>query len=280
MLRRLHVPTTLAIALTSSLPAFGQADPTGAPAAESPASASDVPNTPTVPTSGDATEASPPPGPVTRPATSGDGAAPTDGATGAIVVTTPAPAPVPMETRRIHQGFYARMSLGTGPMTTLFSDGLLEQSRVTGASSGFDVLLGGTPLKGFVVGGGLLCNGMGSEDVQRADSIRSRDAEPAIGLCALGPMVDFFPDAKRGLHVGGLLGVAALGIDAPGFDDDAPPAAAGGAIGLWVGHDWWVAREWSLGVSFRYLGIAVENPDDDWSGAADSFTLSFTALAQ
>lgn len=277
MLRRLLAPSTIAIALTSTLSAFGQADPAGAPPAVAPAAATEATTTPAAVATGDTTAETQPPTPVAAPATSSDGGSP---AAGPMVVTTPAPAPVPRETRRIHQGFYARMSLGTGPMTTLFSDELLEQSRVTGASSGLDVLLGGTPLKGFVVGGGLLCNGMESDDVRRADSLRTRDAEPAIGLCALGPMVDYFPDAKRGLHVGGLLGVAALGIDAPGFDDEDAPVAAGGAIGLWVGHDWWVAREWSLGVSFRYLGVAVQNPDDDWSGAADSFTLSFTALAQ
>ncbi|HOU92752.1 MAG TPA: hypothetical protein PLU22_16980 [Polyangiaceae bacterium] len=277
MARWFLTPCTLATLVALSCPAWAEADPAAPPPADSSDTAGAAPVASV--TAGTAGIATAPP--AAAPTSVGNAeASPGPAATAPMVLSTPAPAPLPQETRRIHQGFYARMSLGTGPMTTLFSEGLLAQSRVTGASSGLDVLLGGTPFPGFVVGGGLFCNALESEDVRGVDAIRGREYDPAIGLCSIGPIVDFFPDAKRGLHVGGMVGVAALGIDAPGFADEDAPTAGGGAIGLWVGHDWWVSREWSLGVAFRYLGVAVESADDDWSGAADSFTLSFTALAQ
>ncbi|GEM_PF-1659316 len=277
MARCLLIFRTLATSLALSCPAWAEVDAAAPPPGDS-AAAADAGGG-AVATAGAAATATAPQ--VAAP-TSTERAEPSPqpAATAPMVLSTPAPAPLPKETRRIHRGFYARMSLGTGPMTTLFSEGLLTQSRVTGASSGLDVLLGGTPFSGFVVGGGLFCNSLESDDVWAVDSVRDPREDLAIGLCSIGPIVDFFPDAKRGLHVGGVVGIAGLGVDARRFADDAVPTAGGGALGLWVGHDWWVSREWSLGVSFRYLGVAVESADEDWSGAADSFTLSFTALAQ
>jgi hypothetical protein len=197
-----------------------------------------------------------------------------------IDVTAPPPAPVPKESRRIHQGLYVRASLGSGPMTTLFSDDLLERSRVTGSSGNFDLSMGGTPRPGLVVGGTLVYSGMESEDVVRWGTTAPRDSRPWIGVGAVGPFLDYFPDAKRGLHLGGMVGLSWMALYAPGFVQENERLAGGRAASLWVGNDWWVARDWSLGVNLRYLGVATRNSKYDWIGAADVFTISFTVLAQ
>jgi hypothetical protein len=187
---------------------------------------------------------------------------------------------LPKESRRIHQGFYARISVGFGPGTTTFTSGLLTESRTWTSAGGFDLMLGGTPEKGLVVGGALLTNGLASRDYVRATVADPEQEEGRVRLGTIGPFIDYFPDARQGLHLGGMLGLAGLGIDGPGFANDQQRAAGGGALGLWIGNDWWVSREWSLGINLRYLGVAVKNEDIGWNGAADTFTLSFTVLAQ
>ncbi len=202
-----------------------------------------------------------------------------------IVVTTEKPAPVEKTTRRLHDGFYLRTSLGHGWFGTKFTDGLLEDSTIGGDGGAFDLQLGGTPARGFVVGGGLFLNGMDHEDVRPVGTSRyDYDGPGSIGLLAVGPFVDYFPDPKGGFHVGGMLGFAALAFDTPSelstspYYEDEARVGTGGALGAWVGYDWWVAREWSLGIQLRYLGMVAENPDYEWTGAADTLTLQFTAL--
>ena len=75
---------------------------------------------------------------------------------------------------------------------------------------------------------------------------------------------------------------AAPGLGVLGRSADCPLILAVGpairAIGGWVGYDWWIAQEWSLGVQLRYLGVEVRNQDYDWKGAADTVSIQFTAL--
>ncbi len=202
-----------------------------------------------------------------------------------IVVKTEEPAPLEKTTRRLHDGFYLRGSIGNGWFGSKFSSGLLDDATVGGGSGVLDVQLGGTPARGLVIGGGLFLTGMEHEDVRPPNVPSARGDDPgAIGLVAVGPFIDYFPDPKEGFHFGGMLGVAALGFDTPADVGDDPYYAddervgTGGALGAWVGYDWWVAREWSLGVQLRYLGAVVENETYDWRGAADTLSLQFTVL--
>ena len=194
----------------------------------------------------------------------------------------PEPKPKP-RTGRVHDGFYLRGSIGHGWMGTKFSEGLLTDRRFGGECGAFDLQLGGSPSPGFVLGGGLFVTGMQHDDVRRFGDAEG-DEPGTVGMIAIGPFIDYFPDPKGGFHVGGMLGLGGLAIETADDDDvetsfdEGERGAGGGAIGAWVGYDWWVGREWSLGAQLRYLGVAVENRDHDWRGAADSVALQFTAL--
>jgi len=192
----------------------------------------------------------------------------------------PKPKPRP---GRVHDGFYLRGSIGHGWMGTKFSEGLLAERRLGGQSGAFDIQLGGSPSPGLALGGGLFISGMEHEDVRRFGDTEGGDPG-TVGMLAVGPFIDYFPDPKGGFHFGGMLGLGALAFETAddddveaSFDDD-ERGGGGGAIGAWVGYDWWIGREWSLGVQLRYLGAAVKNQDHDWRGAADSVALQFTAL--
>jgi hypothetical protein len=196
-----------------------------------------------------------------------------------VVGAAPAPTTSPV-TRRTHDRFYLRLSLGPGYMATRFTEGLLDAPRYQGGGGSFAVQLGGTPARGFVVGGGLLVQGMEDAELLPAGYDRERGEEPGTASTLLiGPFVDYFPDPKRGFHFGGALGLGAVAFDAPGAPSaDEARTAGGGAIAAWVGYDAWVAREWCLGGQLRYLGVAGRNDVDDWRAAADAIALEFTAL--
>lgn len=134
--------------------------------------------------------------------------------------------PEPLDAHaRKHDGFFVRA--GVGPS--------VFRSRVPGVDErtldvGGEVLFGGTPLCGFVIGGGALGEGLGTR-------------HPLVAYAAFAQL---YPDPKRGLHFQ-LLGALAILEDRPSI---LGPLAAGG-----VGMDVFVGRQVSLG-GFARAGYA------------------------
>lgn len=163
-----------------------------------------------------------------------------------------APPPAPTQrTDYLHEGFYFRFGLGPGVMSTTSKVKGSEQSfNDTGFSLGTDLLVGGSPTPGMTIGGGVLT------DMNFAGS------GPGLNMMA-GPFFDAFPNNKGGWHLGGL-----VGFDLLAGDDD-PLLGGGGAA--WVGHDIWVAPEWSTGFNLRLAGSRVANANL----GATNFSLHF-----
>jgi hypothetical protein len=151
----------------------------------------------------------------------------------------------------LHEGFYFRFSLGPGIMsTTSKAKGVNDSFNDTGFSLGTELLVGGSPAPGLTIGGGALT------DMNFAGS------GPGLNLLA-GPFFDAFPDNKGGWHLGGLVGFDMLA-------GDGDPLFGGGG-GAWVGHDIWVAPEWSTGFNLRLAGSRVGNSNL----GATNFSLHF-----
>jgi hypothetical protein len=98
-----------------------------------------------------------------------------------------------------------------------------------------ELMLGGTPMPGVTVGGGLHVDSAWSVNANRRSF---------SNLLFVGPFVDIFPDPRGGFHVGGMLGGAALVHDNPDLD---PVTYRGFGASLWLGYDLWIAEQWSLG---------------------------------
>jgi hypothetical protein len=189
--------------------------------------------------------------------------------------STPPAAKVP-RTHHVHDGFYVRMSVGLGSLAGTFDDERPENYDLDldGLALAFDALVGGSPSPGITVGGALLTNAAPSASASRAGL---DNGDRGVGVALIGPFVDGFFDPKRGLHLGGMVGLASIDVeDDTSRDDLRRTGGAGGAA--WIGYDFWVASQWSTGVQFRVAGALTREKDGDVDASAVTTTLMFTTL--
>jgi hypothetical protein len=96
----------------------------------------------------------------------------------------------------------------------------------------------------------------------------------------VGPFFDGFPDASRGWHLGGLIGVG--GQSFQDVNATTPKSARAGGFGgaAWFGYDFWVAGEWAVGPELRLMGLrsSYTKSGEDISSWARSFTLGVSGV--
>ena len=179
--------------------------------------------------------------------------------------TAPVAAPV-QRTLHYHEGFYLRTSLGFGSYSASYTDNKRKNLNFDedGGSMSIDLLIGGSPSPGVSIGGGLLL-------------------EPLLGnnggfSTLVGPFIDGFPNASRGWHLGGLVGIAGQSFQNVNANDKQTAAGIGGAA--WFGYDFWVANEWAIGPQLRMMGMRTGDTKsgEDVSSFARSITFGLSAV--
>jgi hypothetical protein len=156
--------------------------------------------------------------------------------------TTMAAEPIPCSTTGdyCHDGFYLRVTTGFGH-DTLVSVGDASASR-SGGTWLATVAVAATPVRGFVVGGVL-----GAGISSAFDSTR------------LGSFIDWYPEARGGWHLG--ISAEAWLVVAPVAGQSAHGIGPGAT--LFAGYDWWIRRQWSLGLVASVSAGPVETMRDD-----------------
>lgn len=189
-----------------------------------------------------------------------------------IDVSVPPPPQPVQRTYQIHEGFYLRANVGLGTFWgDVGADALAEDLSSSGAQLAADLLIGGGLAPGLTLGGGLLYATQLSGDWEINDVVQSSgDLSTAI----IGPFIDGFPQANGGWHFGGMAGLAYASFDPGGVVDNTTALGFGAAF--WLGHDFWVAPEWSVGPLLRVT--ALRATDDDITVTKVGFTLMFTVL--
>ena len=187
------------------------------------------------------------------------------------VTVAPPPGPV-QRTYQIHEGLYVRAALGLGLMgADLSSDAGGPDLSSGGLELQADLLVGGGPSPGLTIGGGLQYATQLSGDWEVEDTeleISSGD----LSTFVIGPFVDGYPTPNDGWHFGGLAGLAIATFDAGGDGE----TALGFGGSAWLGHDVWVAPEWSLGGMLK-LG-ALRASKDDVAVTKLSLSVLFTVV--
>lgn len=169
-------------------------------------------------------------------------AASPDQATAQPAVDPSAPAVTGAHT---HDGFYLRLSLGTGYALDSGKASAGSRVDVYGLTVPFEFWAGGTVARGLVVGLGLSISPLSSP---KSDPVLITSGK---GISAqytrLGPFVDYYFDPKQGLHVMGSLNMGGMLVK-----DAASNKTLGNSKGLAVnaglGYDLWFANQWSVGV--------------------------------
>ena len=161
-----------------------------------------------------------------------------------------------------HDGLYARLTVGTalrGDEQTL-PVAMGDPNKTSAGSLALDLELavGGSLAPGVVLGGALLAL-LGSPvlDLEAAGFGKPRITIPT----ALAVFLTWYPSARGGWFVQGLLG-GARGERTGGTSEADDAAFVGGVGGLGGGYEWWLASEWSAGVSGRFLLYTLRDSGD------------------
>jgi hypothetical protein len=198
---------------------------------------------------------------------------------GVISVRTEPPPPPVDSGRRTHDGFYLRLSSGLDFAASRVSFDGRPRLDLGGGGLAADVLVGGTPSRGLVLGGGIWAASI--DEPQAKTDPGGYDPQGKLSYGLVGPFIDVFPSPRRGLHFGGGFGVGFLSL--PNEPDQPHPRQAlesfGGGGTLFGGYDFWVSSNWSLGGMLRVFAIRTrERSSLDYTATTRSLTLLFTAI--
>lgn len=186
-------------------------------------------------------------------------------------VSVPPPGPRVRRSAFVHEGFYFRANVGPGWQWTSFNDRGDLNVDLDGNSFAVavDLMVGASPSPGIALGLGLLTNTGLDMTLELEDG--TEVAQTNAGHFIIGPFFDAFPDNRAGWHLGAELGFAMSQFEnQPAFVD----TAFGGGAAAWVGHDWWVAPEWSAGLTFRFSGAYLFGSEDELDARSTAITTS------
>jgi hypothetical protein len=210
---------------------------------------------------------------------------------GSVAVAEPGSAPAIARTRgpstdaHLHDGFYLRIAMGFGGYSeSIDEDGSDASTSVRGIASASELALGGAIRPGLILGGGFWTSSVLSSERTLIDGSTPPDEVIAGSgnFTLVGPFVDWYFDARRGLHLQGALGFATVrGWDLQEAQDNPDAVSVGGGIMVGLGYEWWVSEQWSLGVLARLTAIAAvqeDDQDDLWThGIASTPSVLFSA---
>jgi len=201
-----------------------------------------------------------------------------------MYVQTPPPPPAgPPPGHHLHDGFYLRMSLGAGYQRSKITSDASGVSDVAlkGGGVALDLMMGGTPTPGLVIGGGIFASSAADPTLE-SDGVNT-ELRGDTSIAIVGPFIDGFFDPEGGFHVGGAIGIGSLTVRNEELDTS-ETQYDGAGVAAWVGYDAWVSSEWSMGGCARLVAASGKR-DEDVLGATVTeksssvgFALLFTAL--
>jgi Autotransporter beta-domain len=198
------------------------------------------------------------------------------------------PPPQPQGPRpgvREHDGFFLRLGLGfsglsgsanagnpgAGASTTA---GSALDGTVKGGGAMIELLLGGTPAPGLVLGGGLIGYSFSKPTIDSSTGSRKLD-NSQLSLSLLALFAQYYFDPRKGGYLQALVAVTeeTFRYDVNGETVEAEPKDGVG-FGLGGGWDFWVGEQWSLGPELRLLYANVRHVQDGVTSAHTPFVLS------
>ena len=169
------------------------------------------------------------------------------------------------------------MNLGFGSQSTTIDNGS-PLPNFTGSNGTLDIglLVGGAPSPGIVLGGALLLDNQLSTTL-KADPYTLKTS---LTLATLGPFIDGYPNPRGGFHLGGTIGLSNARLTSD--QNLRSTKAFGFGLAAWLGYDWWVADQWSVGGQLQFSGSRTTRHENatDMSVDTRAIALMFTAVYQ
>lgn len=176
----------------------------------------------------------------------------------------------PDPTARRHDGFYLRLGLGGGALDADFSGGEPKTPDATanGGAVLLDILVGGTPTRGLVVGGGYQIAVAAEAEFEVGTNYTGKGA--SLGQGVVGPFVDFFPDDEGGFDIGVLGGMAIVNLTTDKlFGLGTELRHRGFGASGFAGYTLWLSDQWSMGLTGRVTWTTTSDTEgSDQTGTA------------
>ena len=163
----------------------------------------------------------------------------------------PSPLPPP-DHAHVHDGFYLRLALGAGGLTSQDETDAAHGGSSTAVHAGggaFEASIGGSPQRGLVVAGTLFAQAAELGKVTSSDGSSTLTKTASFAL--LGPTLDMYPDPRSGFHFSATMGPALFTTTEDDKVNRKWHTSAGGGVSFATGYDWWIADQWSMGLLVR-----------------------------
>lgn len=173
---------------------------------------------------------------------------------------------------RTHDGFFLRLGLDFGPLILNEEGEGLGEADYSGLHVGSDLLLGGTPVDGLVIGGFLTAARTSDPTVKAGGGEATLDG--TLIFAGIGAFVSYYLDPQQGFHLQGRFGFAALDF----ITDDGRSGGndpTGIMLGLGAGYDFWIGSEWSVGPFARVLYAPLSSES---GGVTVDYTYIFPSI--
>jgi hypothetical protein len=143
----------------------------------------------------------------------------------------------------VHDGFQFRGAVGFG-----FTDASeSENGSIHGVDGTFEAYFGGMPIRGLAIGG-FISDAFAPGPGITNGNVTVSDSNTSLNYFRIGPYVDWYPHPHEGLHILGTLGYANIRVAYDNGDTSVSNSAGGFTLGGGIGYDWWVSRDWTVGI--------------------------------
>ena len=183
-------------------------------------------------------------------------------------------APPPAPGYHEHDGLYLRFLLGPGYLHASASYGGVSQ-KVSGVGGTFGVAVGGSLNPNLVIYGELLGTSVSDPTLDYGGTSGTASGL-TVTMVGLGPGVAYYFDGN--LYVSGTLLFTKLSFSDSNTSDQLASTNWGFGAGLTFGKEWWVSRDWGLGVSGQFLAASMKDNgvDTRWTGISAALLFSAT----
>lgn len=174
------------------------------------------------------------------------------------LTNTPAPPPASSDRRpgkRVHDGFFLQLSLGPAYLGESRSYALGGPGEnIGGWGTSLETSVGKSVRPGLIVGGRWQLVALVDPNVPYSGVPTAPD-ESARFLDVIGAFVDYYPNPRRGFHLGGSVGLLlSTDLDA---EYGANTTSFGPAISAQIGYEVYFSSRWSVGAlaqlsAYRY----------------------------